>query len=72
MAEHHKLRVPVFCPQCSFVMKGTRSNVTYYQYDCCVNCFIEFIETREQRWKDGWRPSPEQLEAFKAQRSGNA
>jgi len=45
-------------------MKGSKSNYTFYDYGCCVNCFIEFIEGREQRWKDGWRPSPEEIRAF--------
>ena len=46
-------------------MKG-KSTSTYYDYGVCVNCFIQFIEGRETRWKSGWRPSQEQLEAFKA------
>lgn len=50
------LRVPIFCPVCSNLMKG-RSTSTYYDYGACVNCFIYFIEGREERWKSGWRPS---------------
>lgn len=62
----NSLRVPAFCPLCGLVMKGNKSNSTYYDYGTCVNCFIEFIEGREQRWNDGWRPSVEQVERLKS------
>jgi len=60
----NEYRVPTFCPQCEFLMKG-KSTYTYMDHGVCVNCFIQFVEGREERWKSGWRPSPEQLEAFK-------
>lgn len=58
------LRAPAFCPVCETIMKGDKSTHTYYDYGCCVNCFIEFIEGREERWKLGWRPSDEQIKRF--------
>lgn len=62
MAEN--LRVPSFCPLCTCVMKGSKSTQSYYDWGCCVNCFIEFVEGREPRWRRGWRPSAEQVESF--------
>jgi len=59
--ELQKFRVPGFCPICDGMMKGKSTN-SYYDWKCCVMCFISFIEGREQRWKDGWRPSPEDIE----------
>lgn len=47
-------------------MKGSKSTKSFYDFGVCVNCFIQFIDGREQRWKDGWRPSPEELSAYKA------
>lgn len=44
-------------------MKG-KSTGTFYDYGCCIDCFIQFIEGREQRWKDGWRPSAEEVARF--------
>ena len=58
------LRVPVWCPLCHDIMKGTKSNITYYNYGCCVNCFIQFIEGREMRWKSGWRPTKEEVDKY--------
>jgi hypothetical protein len=57
------LRVPFWCPQCNGPMKG-KSNTTFYKWKCCYYCFLEFIEGREQRWLDGWRPSAEDMRNF--------
>ena len=27
------------------------------KYECCFNCYIQYIEDREERWKSGWRPN---------------
>jgi len=58
------LRVPAFCPVCKHIMKGSISTTTYYDWGCCSNCHIEFVEGREKRWKDGWRPDDEMLASF--------
>ncbi len=55
------LRVPTFCPICERIMKGSMSTRSYYDFGCCSVCYIEFVEDREQKWKDGWRPSEEDL-----------
>jgi hypothetical protein len=60
------LRVPAFCPVCDGLMKG-KSTFTFYDYGCCIDCYIFFIEGRVDRWKkDGWRPSPEEIETMRA------
>ena len=61
------LRVPSFCPVCSGLMKG-RSTFTFYDYSCCIDCYIFFLEGRPdkiQKWKDGWRPSEEELVRYR-------
>jgi hypothetical protein len=69
MSESLKYRVPAFCPLCECVMKGTKSIATYYDFQCCVNCWIEWIDGREEKWKSGWRPTTEQVENFKNKNS---
>jgi len=59
-----KLVVPLCCPICERIMKGSKSNITYYNYNCCVDCFIEFVEGREEKWKSGWRPDKERIQQF--------
>lgn len=51
-------RVPVWCPICQGLMKG-KSTSTWYDWQCCIMCFINYIEGREARWKSGWRPEIE-------------
>jgi hypothetical protein len=65
------LRVPGFCPQCQLLMKSNRSTNSYYDFGVCMLCFIQFIEGREERWRNGWRPSPEEVEALVQSASKN-
>jgi hypothetical protein len=61
------LRVPSFCPVCGGLMKG-RSTFTFYDFGCCVDCYVWFLEDRPQKklmWKEGWRPSEEELKKYK-------
>lgn len=60
---NQSLRVPTFCPVCKGLMKG-RSTFTWYDYACCIDCYIWFVEGRPSKiaeWKAGWRPSEEEL-----------
>jgi hypothetical protein len=57
-------RVPGFCPICGGLMRGNSSTRTWYDWGCCIGCFIQFIEGREPRWKSGWRPSQEEVKAY--------
>ena len=63
------LRVPAFCPVCGGLMKGNRSTFTFYDYGCCIDCHIWFLEGRPEKitkWKEGWRPNVEELEVMRA------
>jgi hypothetical protein len=55
------LRVPAFCPVCDLLMMG-KSTYSFYNYGCCIDCQIFYIEGREKRWQDGWRPSKEEVQ----------
>lgn len=61
-------RVPVWCPICDLVMKG--DSKSYYDWGCCNLCFIQFVEERERRWVDGWRPTEEEVESFRRTMGG--
>lgn len=64
MGESSSYRVPAFCPICGRVMLGSRSVTTYYDFGCCRDCWVEWVDYREERWLSGWRPTPEQVDAF--------
>lgn len=63
MSELGSYKVPIWCPICKQMMKG-KSTQSYYRWGCCITCQIEFIEDREDRWRTGWRPSEEQVQAY--------
>lgn len=30
---------------------------SYDKYRTCSTCYVQYIEDREERWKNGWRPN---------------
>lgn len=60
------LKVPAFCPICERLMRGKESVRTWYNHAACSDCYIQWIEGREDRWRSGWRPTPEDVTRFVA------
>lgn len=44
------------CPICCTRLKTARDDIYINKFDCCEKCFIEYVEDREKRWLEGWRP----------------
>ena len=44
------------CPICNAFPKGVKDDVSLIKFQCCNNCFVKFVEGREERWLKGWRP----------------
>ncbi len=51
------------CPVCKTYSFSTRDDLYMNRFKCCFLCYIDFVEGTEQKWKDGWRPTDEQLES---------
>ena len=47
------------CPTCSAYSFKLIDDVYMNKYDCCYNCFYQYVDGREERWKSGWRPQGE-------------
>jgi hypothetical protein len=48
-------------------MKG-KSTYSWYDYGCCIDCKIWFLEDRPEKikaWKAGWRPSEDELKVMR-------
>tara|TARA_Y100001963_G_scaffold135007_1_gene196183 strand:- start:330 stop:728 length:399 start_codon:yes stop_codon:yes gene_type:complete len=45
------------CPVCGAFPKKTMDDVCLVKFQCCNNCYIKFVEDREERWLSGWRPA---------------
>ena len=44
------------CNCCGKYSFDTKDELYFSRYDACFECYIKYIEDREQRWIDGWRP----------------
>lgn len=58
------------CPVCKTYSFSAGDDLYMNRFDCCQQCYIEYVEFREERWVvDGWRPShgeykPPRLRSF--------
>ena len=44
------------CPVCGSFPKKSMDDVCLIKYECCSKCYIQYVEGREKRWTEGWRP----------------
>jgi len=44
------------CPVCKAYSFKIKDDVFMKKFDCCHECYIQWIEDREERWLSGWRP----------------
>ena len=44
------------CPVCANKMKTINDDIYFTKFECCNKCYLNYIEGREKRWLDGWRP----------------
>ena len=52
-----------YCPVCGSLPKKSMDDVCFIKFECCHQCFIQYVEEREERWATGWRPDkPNQKE----------
>lgn len=45
------------CTVCNKYSFSPNDDVYLNKYSCCETCFVKFVENREERWKNGWRPN---------------
>tara|TARA_Y100000034_G_C6712043_1_gene314596 strand:+ start:234 stop:617 length:384 start_codon:yes stop_codon:yes gene_type:complete len=44
------------CPVCKVYSFKIEDDIYMNKYECCFECFIKYIDGREERWIKGWRP----------------
>jgi hypothetical protein len=44
------------CPCCHNYSFDSRDDFYVTRFECCRECYFKYVDGREQRWKDGWRP----------------
>ena len=57
------------CPVCKTYSFSSRDDLYMNRFKCCQQCYIDYVEFREERWKSGWRPGdrdwkPQQLSTW--------
>ena len=45
------------CPVCSSYSFSEKDDLYMVKFECCYDCYIQYIDGREERWKSGWRPN---------------
>jgi len=50
------------CPVCKTYSFSTKDDLYMNRFQACFDCYIDFIEGRENRWKEDWRPDSEHME----------
>ena len=48
------------CPSCSTYSFNFKDDLYMNKFQCCYSCYIQWVEGREERWKNGWRPNKEE------------
>jgi len=44
------------CSVCRGLVKKINDEIYLLKYNCCERCYINYVEDREDRWLEGWRP----------------
>jgi hypothetical protein len=47
------------CQACNTYSFNRDNDIYLSKYSACRRCYIEYVEGREERWKQGWRPNTE-------------
>ena len=50
------------CPVCKTYSFSMKDDLYMNRFSCCHDCYIDFVVDREDRWKNGWRPSEDRIE----------
>lgn len=60
--------VPMGCPICEYLLRSRDDETAYVEFSCCHRCALVWAHPRRVAWKDGWRPTDEQVKAEVASR----
>ena len=55
------------CPACEAFSFDLKDDLYMNKFECCFKCYIQWVEHREERWLEGWRPKDEETNCKKEQ-----
>jgi len=47
------------CPVCNVYSFKASDDFYMNKFECCYKCYMQYVESREERWATGWRPNEE-------------
>jgi len=53
------------CPVCTRYSFMKKDDLYMSKFQCCFDCYILYVEGREARWREGWRPSENTMAIMK-------
>ena len=61
------------CPVCKTYSFSSKDDLYMNRFECCYNCYIDFVDDRLERWESGWRPDEEHLQTYlRRRKNGNS
>ena len=57
----HRNVIPLACPVCEYLLRSMEDERSYHQYNCCEHCETFWARPNSSKWKEGWRPTKEQV-----------
>jgi len=59
------------CPVCKTYSFSSKDDLYMNRFKCCYECYIEFVQGREDRWSKGYVPDQERIQALLNRRKKN-
>ncbi len=53
-----------YCDLCNYPLVEKKDFEMSNSFNCCNRCYLEFVESRKEAWKNGWRPKKAVLNSY--------
>ena len=50
------------CNICGYAFRHQEDVIEHEKHGCCIDCSLQFMQPNKEKWKNGWRPSKEEIE----------
>jgi hypothetical protein len=60
--------MPFFCEVCEFPHDAGRDWMYFEKFQMCQECATTLVEARQVDWKNGWRPTQDQIDMYVSER----
>ena len=66
MSDSSSLKTGIFCDICGLLSVTSLDHESKLETGACRSCNLKFIQPNRKKWEDGWRPTQEEINKFKA------